>query len=470
MPSRWIGFFLSASLWLSSISMADSLDDYIESEMVRRGIPGVSIAVIQDGRVLRATGYGLANIDSQAKVKTETLFEIGSISKQFTAQAIMLLVEQQKLDLSKSIAQVLPANAPESWREITVAHLLSQSSGIKDWTELGSFSYRSDYSKEEFIDLVKSFPLDFVPSEKWKYSNTNAPLLGMIIERVAERPFEDFVVDNVIRPLELPSIRYKHSNEFDPKKAVGYVLGEGGMKIGEPHRPKVIAPSGGVISNAVDLAKWWDSILKGRLLRPATIARMLQPTLLSNGQRVAHGFGFFTDSFNGHKMIHHHGSTVGGFGSVVRHFPSENITVAVFGNLEDGGFGPDRISKRVADMYIPGSYIGGLKAKRDEQSGSIAKDRLELLKKVVDNQETLRIEKSYALRISDKLKSDIAMRIANMRDFEYLGEELVNSDHFVMDPAITKYEYFRISSEGSPAYVHLRFDREGLLRFMILEE
>ena len=131
--------------------------------------------------MIRTSGYGFANLELQVPATKETVYEIGSISKQFAAEAVMLLVEDGRVNLDDSIRKYLPSNTPEIWQKITVRNLLNHTSGLKDWTEVKEFSYRREYSAEEFIDLVKSFPLTFQPNENWLYSNTNLPLIGIIV-------------------------------------------------------------------------------------------------------------------------------------------------------------------------------------------------------------------------------------------------------------------------------------------------
>ena len=136
------------------IARADSLDTFILGQMKKRQIPGVSIAVLRDGKVLREQGYGFANLESRTPATKDSVYEIGSISKQFAAEAVMLLVEDGKLSVDDPITTYLPANAPTIWQKITIRNLMNHTSGLKDWTEIKEFSYRREYSPEEFVDLV----------------------------------------------------------------------------------------------------------------------------------------------------------------------------------------------------------------------------------------------------------------------------------------------------------------------------
>ncbi|MEO5859089.1 MAG: serine hydrolase domain-containing protein, partial [Pyrinomonadaceae bacterium] len=305
-------------LLLLSVARADKLDDLIRQQIEKRKIPGLSIAVLRGGTVIRAGGYGFSNIETQTKATKDTVYEIGSISKQFAAEAIMLLVEDGKLSLNDSINKHLPPNAPDSWKPITIRNLLNHTSGLKDWTEVKEFSYRREYTHEEFIDLVRNFPLQFAPNENWLYSNTNLPLIGIIVERASGESFEDLVVRRIIKPLSFPTIRFKHQEDVVNDRASGYVLRNDQLKNGEPFRPRVIAASGGILASPIDLARWWEAALKARVVKQNSLDQMLRPTILKDGRSVAHGFAFFSDSFNGHRLIQHFGSTVGGFGSIVR--------------------------------------------------------------------------------------------------------------------------------------------------------
>ncbi len=325
--------------WSLTIVHADSLDKFIIQQMQNRKLPGLSVAVIKDGKVIKATGYGFANLDFKIPATKDTVYEIGSISKQMASEAVMLLVEDGKINLNDSINKYLPANAPMTWQKITVRNLLNHTSGLKDWTEIKEFSYRREYSPEEFIALVKDFPLTFEPNDNWLYSNTNLPLIGVIVEKASGKSYEDFITERILKPLNLPTIRFKHQEDIVPNRATGYVLRNDAWKTGEPFRPKIIAPSGGILASAVDLAKWWEAVLQGKIVKQTSLEQMLKTTKINDGRNFAHGFAFFTDSFNGHKIVQHFGSTVGGFGSIVKYYPKEKVTIAVINNLEDGGFG-----------------------------------------------------------------------------------------------------------------------------------
>jgi D-alanyl-D-alanine carboxypeptidase len=464
-----ICFFFVFLAFAFSTTRADRLDKFINEQIQKRKIPGLSLAIIKDGKVIRANGYGFANLELQVPAAPDTVYEIGSISKQFASEALMLLVEDGKANLDDPINKYLPDNAPAAWQKITVRDLLNHTSGLKDWTEIKDFSYRREYSAEEFVALVKDFPLLYQPRDNWSYSNTNLPLVGIVVERASGKSYEEFVTERILKRLNLPSIRFKHQADVVPNRASGYELRNDRWENGEPFRPKIIAPSGGILATATDLAKWWEAVLNGKIVKQTSLEQMLRPAKLNDGRTVAHGFAFFTDTFNKHKNIFHHGSTVGGFGGVVRNFPKEKLTVAIIGNLEDGGFGAEYVSKRVADFYIPGAFIGGLKETREETPNQ-TNVFLQTLKDIAENKNSERLSTVYAARINENFRKQTSENLKQMKSFAYLGKERITAEHFVIDPTLTEVFYYKMTLSNKIFYYHFRINKDGKIGFIVTED
>jgi CubicO group peptidase (beta-lactamase class C family) len=461
---------LSSFLLLSAAAIqADEIDDLVNAQIKKRHIPGLSLAVLRDGKVIKAAGYGLANIELNVPATKDTVYEIGSISKQFASEAVMLLVEDGKLALDDPINKYLPKNAPDSWKAITIRQVLNHTAGLKDWTEIKEFSYRREYTAEEFIDLIKGAPLQYAPGMSWAYTNTGPPLLGMVVEKASGKPYEEFVAERIFKPLAFPSIRFRRQAEIVANRASGYEFADGKFTNGEPFRPRVIAPSGGVLASAVDLAGWFDAVLGGKLIKPASLEQMLAPVRLADGRRVTHGFAFFTDSFNGHKMIFHHGSTVGGFGSVVRYFPKERLTIAIIGNVEDGGWGPEFISQRVANFYIPGAYLGGLKPGTDPDPKFTSGLR-QLLQDIGDGKPSDMLTASYAARISADFRKQTTANLQNAKSFSFLAAETISEDHFILDPTLVKFVHYKLATGDRIVYYSFRLDKNGKIGFIVVTE
>lgn len=459
-------FFLLIS---ATVIQADEIDDLVGAQIKKRNIPGLSLAVLRNGRVIKAAGYGLANIELNVPATKDTVYEIGSISKQFASEAVMLLVEDGKLALDDPINKYLPANAPDSWKAVTIRQVLNHTAGLKDWTEVKEFSYRREYTAGEFIDLIKGAPLQYTPGTSWAYTNTGPPLLGMVVEKASGKPYEEFVAERIFKPLGFSTIRFRHQPEVVANRASGYEFAEGKFTNGEPFRPRVIAPSGGVLASAVDLAGWFDAVLSGKLIKPASLEQMLAPVRLADGRRVTHGFAFFTDSFNGHKMIFHHGSTVGGFGSVVRYFPKERLTIAIIGNVEDGGWGPEFISQRVANFYIPGAYLGGIKAGIDPDPKFTDQLR-QLLQDIGAGKPSDMLTASYAARISADFRKQTTANLQNAKSFSFLAAENIGEDHFILDPALVKFVHYKLITGDRTLYYTFRLDKDGKVGFIVVTE
>jgi CubicO group peptidase (beta-lactamase class C family) len=191
---------LAVALLAASLARADRVDYYIKGEMETHRVPGVALMVIQDGKASKTAAYGLANLELSVPVKPETVFEIGSITKQFTAAGILLLAQDGKLSVNDKISAHL-ANIPSAWTNITIRHLLTHTSGIKNYTGLDGFELRQHLTQAQFISAMGREPMEFAPGDAWKYCNTGFSLLGYIIENVSGENYWDFMSERVFRPL-----------------------------------------------------------------------------------------------------------------------------------------------------------------------------------------------------------------------------------------------------------------------------
>ena len=179
---------------------ADAVDDYVRSQLLERHLPGVAVAVIKDGHIVKLKGFGLASVEFNAAVTPQTVFEIGSVSKQMTAAGIMLLVEDGNIDLDEKISAYLP-KTPDAWKNVTVRHLLTHTSGVKSYSSLDGFELWRHLSTDDFIKQLSPYPLEFTPGEKNIYSNSGFTLLGHIIEARSGKPYMEFMRERIFRPL-----------------------------------------------------------------------------------------------------------------------------------------------------------------------------------------------------------------------------------------------------------------------------
>src|SRR4051812_46666048 len=185
----------------------NKVNKYVAAEMKAQQIPGVSLAMVKDGKPVLVKGYGLANVEHQVPVKPQTIFQSGSVGKQFTAMGIMILVDEGKIGLGDPISKYFEG-APESWKKITVRNLLSHTSGIPDYEhDATKVDLHREYTEADLVKFAKELPLDFVPGEQWKYSNTGFVLLGIMIHNVSGQTYGEFLHDRVFSPLGMTTAR-----------------------------------------------------------------------------------------------------------------------------------------------------------------------------------------------------------------------------------------------------------------------
>src|ERR1039458_2279985 len=182
----------------------DKIDAYVTAEMKREHIPGLALGIYRRGEILKAQGYGLANVELDVPVKPETLFQSGSVGKQFTATAIMMLVEEGKIGLEDSLTKYFP-EAPETWKQVTIRELLSHTAGFTDYPK--RFDMRKDYSEQDLLKIVEKIPLAFPPGTSWSYSNLGFLTLGIVIHKVTGEFYGDFLQERIFRPLGMNSTR-----------------------------------------------------------------------------------------------------------------------------------------------------------------------------------------------------------------------------------------------------------------------
>jgi CubicO group peptidase (beta-lactamase class C family) len=323
--------------------------EYVKAEMQRQRIPGLSLLVAKSGKVVRADGFGLANVELQALVKPETIFQSGSVGKQFTATAVMMLVEQGKIGLDDSLTKYFPG-APATWREVTVGELLSHTAGLGDYPK--DFNFRKDWTEDELLKVVEGIPLSYSPGTSWKYSNLGYLTLGILIHRVTSEFYGDFLQTRIFQPLGMQSARIISEADIVPNRSAGYRLVKGELKNQEWVAPMVnTTADGSLYFSILDLAKWDAALYTDRLLERSSFDLMWTPVRLKNGQpnKGGYGFGWFVEERAGHRCIHHDGSWQG-FETAIDRYVDDQLTVVVLTNLADSE--PGKITRHVAEMYL----------------------------------------------------------------------------------------------------------------------
>jgi CubicO group peptidase (beta-lactamase class C family) len=331
-------------------ALADPIDDFVRAEMKKQGVPGLTVAVIKDGKVVKAEGYGLANVEHQVPAKRETVYQSGSVGKQFTATAVLLLLEDGKLELDDLIGKHLP-DVPEGWKDVTVQHLLTHTSGIKDITN--TLDLRKDYTEDELLKRLSAATLDFPAGTDWRYSNTAYAVLGILVSKVAGKFYGDFLKERVFTPLGMKTARIINEADVIPNRAAGYRFAGGRLKNQEWVSPTFNSTADGSLYVTIDDMITWDAALAaGKLLKKESYEAMWTPVRTKDGKEHPYGFGWSLGERNGHKRIHHGGAWQG-FTTYIDRYPDDRLTVIVLTNLAPPRSKPGVIAEGIAALQVP---------------------------------------------------------------------------------------------------------------------
>jgi len=327
----------------------DRIDAFVRAEMERQKIPGVAVAIVKAGEVIKAQGYGYANIEHQVPVRAETIFQSGSLGKQFTAATVMLLVEESKIALADSITKYLPA-APEGWKPITVRHLLTHTSGIPDYTAQ-TLDRRHDYTEEELVRRAFGLKLEFPAGARWNYSNTGYVLLGSIIRKVSGRFYGDVLDERVLSPLGMKTARIISEEDIVPNRAAGYRLVKNEVKNQEWVAPLLnTTADGSLYFSLLDLIAWDKGLRSRAILSAESWRQIFEPVRLNSGKTYPYGFGWRCEEIAGQK-VHYHGGTWQGFKTHLARYLGDDMTIVVLANLAQAR--PERLADGIAAILNP---------------------------------------------------------------------------------------------------------------------
>ena len=330
----------------------DAVDQLVQVEMQKQHIPGLALLVSRNGQPIRRQGYGMSNVELQVPVKPETIFQSGSVGKQFTATAVMMLVEEGKVGLEDPLTKYFP-EAPAAWKSVTVRELLSHTAGFTDYPK--TFDFRKDYSEAQLLKIVESVPLAYAPGTSWSYSNLGYLTLGILIHNVTGEFYGDFLQQRIFKPLGMSATRIINEADIIPNRSAGYRLVKGELKNQEWVSPVLnTTADGSLYFSIVDLAKWDAALYTDKLLKSATLQQMWTVAKLKNGKPNSgkYGFAWFIDEKNGHHVVEHEGQWQG-FETMISRYVDDKLTVVVLTNL--GSAKPDRIADEVAKLYLSGA-------------------------------------------------------------------------------------------------------------------
>lgn len=349
--------FLLLQIFASS-ALGDKIDDALHSEMEKYHIPGITLAIVQNGSPIKVQAYGLADLEHQVPTEVLTSYCIASITKQFVATGIILLVEEGQISLEDSPTKYLDG-LPNAWNNITIRHLLTHTSGIIDVeNDLPTVAdtvamLALEYTDEELLELAKKRPLNFQPGEKYSYSNTGYHMCGMIIRKLTGKNWGDFLQEKIFDPLEMNDTRINRLAEILPHRASGYWIENGKVRNGPHASPSMMSyAAGGLRSNVIDLMKWDAALDAGEVLSVEQLQAMWMSTRLNSGESTPYGLGWSLKKHNGHRMISHSGGRESGYTTYMAKFPDHDLTVILLTNQFNGA-NPRNLGHLVAELVIP---------------------------------------------------------------------------------------------------------------------
>ncbi len=324
--------------------------DKMLSDQFKAGETGCAALVAMNGQVIYRKAFGMADLELNVPMQPEMVFRIGSITKQFTAIAILQLMEQGKLSLQDEITRFIP-DYPMQGHSITVEHLLTHTSGIKSYTNVPEFQkfIRTDMKSEEVIDLIKSKPMEFAPGTKWNYNNSGYFLLGYIIEKVSGKTYQEYLQENFFSPLGMTSSCYGNDTEIIKWRASGYQPGKEGAVNSDFMSMLLPYAAGSIMSTVDDLYKWNRAVHSYKLVKKETLDMAHTAYKLKDGKSTGYGYGWSLSELQGNPTIEHGGGINGYLTSSV-YLPDEDVFVALFSN--SNGKAPEFSSLKMAALAI----------------------------------------------------------------------------------------------------------------------
>jgi D-alanyl-D-alanine carboxypeptidase len=318
--------------------------------------PGATLIVTRDGKTVLRKAYGMANVAAKVPMREDTSLRLGSITKQFTSTAILMLVDEGKVAVTDPITKFLP-DYPTHGKLITVEHLLTHTSGIVSYTSKPDFqsSMTRDLTVQQMIDTFKNDKLEFDPGTRYAYNNSGYFLLGAIIEKVSGMPYAKFVEQRIFVPLEMTQTAYEGFERAPTMRAAGHSSGPSGFTPSPPLSMSQPYAAGSLVSTVDDLARWDAAIASGKLLKASSWSKAFTPYTLADGKSTDYGYGWSVGKLRGSPVIGH-GGGINGFSTYALRLPEQKVYVAVLTNLDGGMVAPEMVAKKAGAIAIGKPY------------------------------------------------------------------------------------------------------------------
>ena len=352
-PAAWAQ--QAPAVQASQQSLAPAIDAAIGG-FYKANEPGATVIVVKDGKTVFRKAYGMADSVGKQALTPDTVLRLGSITKQFTAVAILMLADEGKLALTDDITRFFP-DYPAAGKKITVEHLLTHTSGIVSYTGKPGFAatMTKDLTVAQMIDSFKNDPLEFEPGTRYRYNNSGYFLLGAIIEKVAGQPYASFVEQRIFIPLGMKDTAYEGHERGKALRALGH--SREGQAYAHSAALSMTQPyaAGALVSSVDDLARWDNAISAGKLLKPGSWKRAFTPYALADGKSTGYGYGWEVRELLGTPVIAH-GGAINGFNTYAQRLPEHKVYVAVLSNADGGLVNPGVVANKAAAIAIGKPY------------------------------------------------------------------------------------------------------------------
>lgn len=339
------------------VALQRTVDSLVASALADGPVAGVSVAVVRGRDTVVMKGYGFADVENDVRATAQTVYRIGSVTKQFTAAAVMQLVEQGKLSVDDTIGGRVP-NLPAAWRKASIRQLLNHTSGIPSYTSAGPrwmTRMRIDLPHDSLIGIVANDSMDFPLGTQWRYNNTGYYLLGMLLEQVTGRSYAEVVRDQLAKPLGLQATMYCGTRPVIKRRAQGYQLDQDEKLVNaDPLSMNQPFAAGALCSTVGDLVAWQRALAGGRVVKSESYTAMITPEGVASDR--GYGYGLTRDSLAGRQRVQH-GGGINGFNSMLQYFPSDTLSIAVLVNTN--GPWADRLANNIARAALGVPLVAG---------------------------------------------------------------------------------------------------------------
>jgi CubicO group peptidase (beta-lactamase class C family) len=405
---------------------ADPVDDYVNAEMKKQNVPGLTLEIVKDGKVIKRSAYGKADLELDVPANIDNIFEIGSITKQFTATLVLMMADEGKLGLEDPISKYIEGS-PATWSGITLRNMLNHQSGLKEYVAVEGLGLTEEYDHKTFIDKMKPLPLDFAPGTTFAYSNTNFALLGIVLEKVSGKSYTDLIGEKIFKPLGMDHTRILDPDAIIPNRAHGYMNIENTLYRTRQSMLSNIS-DGAILSTVDDMVKWDAALTGGKLLKPESYKLMTSPGVLKNGRTRPYGFGTFMNSLGGTPFVGHHGNSPG-YSAGYEHFTIQNLTVILMANVY--AINGQGWAAKIAEIIDPSIKVVAPSEKPETNPARLAQLKLALAALAADKaDETLLEPEITAPMQTDRAKMFPGTYSAfkQIDKMTFLGEEPHGSD------------------------------------------